>query len=89
VLGILYFGYTQQELLYGKKSFDSLSVQTKTRRIEKSAPVKLDSVQQKIADSIQQATLKKDSLVQDSIKKAQAKPKKYPVKKKYRSRWQK
>ncbi|MBO6186375.1 MAG: hypothetical protein J6O88_17085 [Chryseobacterium sp.] len=68
VLGILYFGYTQQELLFGKKSFDDVSVQTKTKRIEKKMPVKIDSAQIKRADSIK--AFKADSLKKDSIKQA-------------------
>lgn len=69
VLGMLYLAYTQKELLFGKKSFDDLSVQTKTKRIEKAAPVKIDSAQLKLNDSIKQVQLKKDSLIRDSIKK--------------------
>jgi hypothetical protein len=58
VLGILYVAFSQQELLFGKKSFDSVSVQTKTRRIVKdTVKIKKDSVQMKTLDS-----LKKDSL---------------------------
>ncbi|MCX8522881.1 hypothetical protein OF897_02965 [Chryseobacterium formosus] len=89
VLGILYFGYTQQELLFGKKSFDDVSVQTKTKRIEKTVPVKIDSAQLKINDSIQQAQLKKDSLIQDSIKKTAVKSVKVPATQKSKSKWQK
>ncbi|MBK1895033.1 HU domain-containing protein [Chryseobacterium paridis] len=59
VLGIIYIAFTQQELLFGKKSFDTVSVQTKTRRIEKdTVKVKKDSTQMKVSDS-----LKKDSLI--------------------------
>lgn len=64
VLGILYLAFTQQELLFGKKSFDSVSVQTKTRRIEKdTVKGKRDSTQMKVLDS-----LKKDSLIQPAQK---------------------
>jgi hypothetical protein len=52
VLGIAYLGYSQQELIFGKKSFDSVSVQTKTKRIEKTAPVKIDSATTKVSDSL-------------------------------------
>jgi nucleoid DNA-binding protein len=60
VLGIIYVAYTQQELLFGKKSFDktNISVQTKTHRIEKDT-VKLHSYTPPVIDS-----LKKDSAVQ-------------------------
>lgn len=62
VLGILYVAYTQQELLFGKKSFDktNISVQTKTHRIEKDT-VKVHSYTP-VVDS-----LKKDSLVQQPV----------------------
>lgn len=89
VLGILYFGYTQRELLFGKKSFDDISVQTKTKRIEKTVPVKVDSAQLKLNDSIKQAQLKKDSLLQDSIKKAAVKSVKVPATQKSKPQWQK
>lgn len=56
-LGLGYLAYTQQELLFGKKSFDSISVQTKTHRIVKdTVKSKKDSAQMKMLDS-----LKKDS----------------------------
>lgn len=84
VLGIAYAGYSQQELIFGKKSFDSLSVQTKTKRIEKIVPVKKDSATTKVSD-----TLKKDSLRKDSIiKPAVVKTNKATVSKP-KSKWQK
>ncbi len=60
VLGILYVAYTQQELLFGKKSFDkaNISVQTKTHRIEKDT-VKIQPHIAPVIDS-----LKKDSVAQ-------------------------
>jgi len=84
VLGMLYLAYTQQELIFGKKSFEDISVQTKTKRIEKKAPVKIDSAQIKKADSAK--AFKLDSLKKDSIKQAAKtwKPKSY----KRKSRWQ-
>ena len=89
VLGILYFGYTQKELLFGKKSFDDVSIQTKTKRIEKTVPVKVDSAQLKLGDSIKQVQLKKDSLIQDSIKKTAVKSVKVPATQKSKPKWQK
>ncbi|UMQ40982.1 hypothetical protein MKS83_16440 [Chryseobacterium sp. Y16C] len=84
VLGIAYLGYSQQELIFGKKSFDSVSVQTKTKRIEKIVPVKVDSAAMKVSD-----TLKKDSLRKDSIiKPAVAKPARSTAPK-FKSKWQK
>lgn len=85
VLGMLYLAYTRQELIFGKKSFDDVSVQTKTKRIEKKIPVKIDSVQIKKTDSIK--AFKADSLRKDSIKQA-AKTWK-PSSQKRKSRWQK
>ena len=84
VLGMLYLAYTQQELIFGKKSFDDVSVQTKTKRIEKKTPVKIDSAQIKKSDSVK--AFKLDSLKKDSIKQAAKtwKPKSY----KRKSRWQ-
>ena len=68
VLAMLYLAYTQKDLLLGKKSFDSVSVQTKTRRIEPKIVAKPDSAAIKKQDSLLQ--FKKDSLQKDSIKKA-------------------
>jgi len=86
VLGMLYLAYTQQELIFGNKSFDSLSAQTKTKRIEKKIPVKIDSAQLKRADSVK--AFKIDSLRKDSIRKKAVKTWK-PKYKKRKSRWQK
>ncbi|WP_262149712.1 HU domain-containing protein [Chryseobacterium foetidum] len=91
VAGLIYLGITQKELIFGNKSFDSLSAQTKTRRIEKTVPTKLDSAQLKISDSIKRAAFKADSLKIDSIRKDSVRkhtPRKwYPKKRK--SKWQK
>lgn len=66
ILGILYVGYTQQELLFGKKSFDktNISVQTKTHRIEKDT-IKLNSHIPPVVDSI-----KKDSIAKQPVQPA-------------------
>ena len=63
VLGILYVAYTQQELLFGEKSFDKtdISVQTKTRRIQKDT-VKVQQHMAPAADS-----LKKDSVMKKPV----------------------
>ncbi|WP_292009443.1 hypothetical protein [Chryseobacterium sp.] len=59
VLGIVYLAYTQQEFLFGKKSFDNVSVQTKTHRIqEDTVQPKKDSLKAIAVDS-----LHKDSLI--------------------------
>lgn len=58
VLGILYLAFTQQELLFGKKSFDKVSVQTSTHRIVKDTiKVMVHTPEAAVSDS-----LKKDSL---------------------------
>ncbi|SFN72066.1 hypothetical protein SAMN05421594_3930 [Chryseobacterium oleae] len=57
VLGILYLAFTQQELLFGKKSFDKVSVQTSTHRIVKDTVKAIVAPKTAISDS-----LKKDSL---------------------------
>ncbi len=59
VSGILYLAYTQQELLFGNKSFD-VSVQTKTHRIVKdTVKIKKDSAQMKVSDSLGKDSLTK------------------------------
>lgn len=57
VLGILYLASTQQELLFGKKSFDKVSVQTSTHRIVKDTVKAIVAPKTAVSDS-----LKKDSL---------------------------
>ena len=91
IAGLIYLGITQKELIFGNKSFDSLSAQTKTRRIEKSVLTKQDSAQLKISDSIKRVAFKADSLKTDSLRKDSVRkhtPRKwYPKKRK--SKWQK
>ncbi|GEN75831.1 hypothetical protein [Chryseobacterium hagamense] len=60
VVGIIYVGFTQQELLFGEKSFENtpISVQTKTHRIQKDT-VKVQQHAAPVTDS-----LKKDSIIQ-------------------------
>jgi hypothetical protein len=67
VLGILYVAYTQQELLFGKKSFDStnVSVQTKTHRIEDTV-----KVVRPITPPIATDSLKKDTVMKQNIQPA-------------------
>ncbi|WP_288244793.1 hypothetical protein [uncultured Chryseobacterium sp.] len=75
VLGILYVAYTQQELLFGQKSFDKAtpSVQTRTHRIEKDT-----AKARKIIPPVTSDSLKKDTVAQQNIqpaaKKAVASP---------------
>ncbi|SEM77305.1 hypothetical protein SAMN05421856_106222 [Chryseobacterium taichungense] len=71
VAGILYVAFTQQELLFGKKSFDpaTVSVQTTTHRIPK------DTLKaQKVIPPIPADSLKKDSLRKDSVVKQNIQP---------------
>lgn len=56
-LGLLYFGITQQELLFGKKSFNEVSIKTSTRRIVKDS-AKIDSSKINKKDSLQNDSLK-------------------------------
>lgn len=68
ILGIVYVAYTQQELLFGEKSFDkaNISVQTKTHRIQdtvKAQPKIMNPAP--VADS-----LKKDSVAPKTIQPA-------------------
>jgi hypothetical protein len=85
VLGIIYVAYTQQELLFGKKSFDktNLSVQTKTHRIEKDT-VKIQAYQPSVVDS-----LKKDSVVQQVQQPTTQNDVKSPTKSNTKTKWQK
>jgi len=63
VLGILYFVFTQQELLFGKKSFNKVSVQTSTHRIVKDTiNVMVHAPETPVSDS-----LKKDSLAKPAV----------------------
>ncbi len=66
-LGILYVAYTQQELLFGEKSFSKTtpSVQTRTHRIEKDT-----AKAQKIAPPVASDSLKKDTVAQQNIQPA-------------------
>lgn len=65
VAGLAVLAFTQKERIFGKKSFNDLSVQTATHRIKK------DSLRLQRAknDSIRLANLKADSLRIDSLKK--------------------
>ena len=68
-----YLGITQQELIFGKKSFDDVSVITSTKRIDPKTVTKPDSILVKKTNSSKQDSLTLDSLKQDSIKKSQVK----------------
>lgn len=82
VAGLLILAYTQKDLLFGKKSFENVSVQTKTHRIAKDT-IKImvhETAEMKIADS-----LKKDSIMKSAGKPVGAQPPKNNTKK----TWQK
>lgn len=84
VLGIAYLGYSQQDLIFGKKSFDSISVQTKTKRIEKIFPVKVDSATLKVSDTLKKDSLRKDSIIKPAVVKTNKMTAPKP-----KSKWQK
>lgn len=82
VLGILYLAFTQQELLFGKKSFNKVSVQTSTHRIVKDTiKVMVHSPKTTVSDS-----LKKDSLAKPVGKAVKPAP---AVPNNTKTRWQK
>ncbi len=80
---LVYFAITQQELIFGKKSFEPVSVQTTTKRIE---PVKVDSTLINKANVLKRDSIQLDSLKRDSVKNSQIKkadlPKSYNPKSK-------
>jgi hypothetical protein len=82
VLGILYLAFTQQELLFGKKSFNKVSVQTSTHRIVKDTiKVMVHTPKATVSDS-----LKKDSLAKPVGKAVKPAP---AVPNNTKTRWQK
>ncbi|UTX47044.1 hypothetical protein [Chryseobacterium sp. MA9] len=82
VLGILYLAFTQQELLFGKKSFNKVSVQTSTHRIVKdTTKVMVHTPKTSVSDS-----LKKDSLAKPAGKGVKPAP---AVPNNTKTRWQK
>jgi nucleoid DNA-binding protein len=82
VLAIVYLAFTQQELLFGKKSFNNVSVQTSTHRIVKdTVKVMAHTPETPVSDS-----LKKDSLVKPAGKVKQSVP---AVPNNTKTRWQK
>ncbi|KMQ63316.1 hypothetical protein ACM40_00385 [Chryseobacterium sp. BLS98] len=82
VLGILYLAFTQKELLFGKKSFDNVSVQTSTHRIVKDTiKVMVHNPEEAVSDS-----LKKDSLSKPAAKDIKSAP---AVQNNTKTQWQK
>lgn len=82
VFGILYLAFTQQELLFGKKSFNKVSVQTSTHRIVKDTiKVMVHTPKSSVSDS-----LKKDSLAKPVGKGVKPAP---AVPNNTKTRWQK
>ncbi len=70
VLGIIYLAFTQQELLFGKKSFNKVSVQTSTHRIVKDTiKIMVHDPAKTVSDS-----LKQDSLVKPAGKDTKTTP---------------
>lgn len=73
VAGILYVAYTQQEILFGEKSFNKadIPVQAKNHRIEK------DTIKVQVHTPVRADSLKKDSIqkqVRADVEKAGTKP---------------
>ena len=84
VAGILIVAYTQKELLFGKKSFDNISVQTKTHRIVKDTiKIQVHAPKALISDS-----LKQDSLIKPAVK-VENNVKTQPVQNNTKTKWQK
>lgn len=81
VLGLLYLVFTQQELLFGKKSFDKVSVQTSTHRIVKDTVKAIVAPKTAVSDS-----LKKDSLSKPAGKVVKSAP---AVQNNTKTQWQK
>ncbi|HCA09114.1 hypothetical protein [Chryseobacterium sp.] len=81
VLGILYLALTQQELLFGKKSFDKVSVQTSTHRIVKDTVKAIVAPKTAVSDS-----LKKDSLSKPAVNGVKPAP---AVQNNTKTQWQK
>lgn len=82
VLGIVYLAFTQQELLFGKKSFNNISVQTSTHRIVKdTVKAIVHTPPTPVSDS-----LKKDSLVKPAVKATESVP---AAPNNTKTRWQK
>lgn len=82
VLGILYQMFTQQELIFGKKSFNKVSVQTSTHRIVKdTVKVLVHTPGTPVSDS-----LKKDSLIQPAVKGSKTVP---AARNNTKNKWQK
>lgn len=72
VAGMLYVAFTQQELLFGKKSFDpaKVSVQTTTHRIPDDTLKVKNVIPPVPADSLKKDSLRKDSVLKQNIQPA-------------------
>ena len=79
ILGLTYFGITQPEMIFGKKSF-------KDEVPKKVTPVKIDRIKE---DSLKTVQLKLDSVKNDSLQKAIVPVKKWSSKKHSKSKWKK
>lgn len=88
VLGILYVAYTQQELLFGEKSFGNTnpSIQTRTHRIEKDTA----KAQKVTPPVIPSDSLKKDTVAKQNIQPTAQKAVNNPAPTNYtKKKWQK
>lgn len=88
VAGMIYLGIAQRERLFGKKSFDDLSVKNSTHRIAKDS-VKVDSAQIKVADSLKADSLTKIAPVPVAAKKTNFAAKKKNYRKYPKKKWKK
>ena len=84
ILGLTYFGVTQPEMIFGKKSFKD---ETPKKEV---APIKIDSIK---IDSLKQVQLATDSIKNDSLQKAiapiQTPAKKWSSKNYSKNKWKK
>ncbi len=88
VAALAFLAVTQHERIFGKKSFDDLSVKTSTHRIPADT-VKTDSLQQKVSDSLKADSIQKLNAVPVAVKKKIAKPRKKNNRKYTSNQWKK
>lgn len=88
VAALAYLAITQQERIFGKKSFDDLSVKTSTHRIPKDT-LKTDSFHQKAIDSLKNDSISRLNAVPVPVKKKSKLPKKKTYRKYAKKKWKK
>ncbi len=75
VAALIFLAVTQQERIFGKKSFDDLSVKTSTHRIVTDT-IKTDTLQQKVGDSLKADSIQKAQAVPVAVKNKSKSPRK-------------